>query len=190
MLTASSGAVVWEAKYESFGRALVDGGARVKNPLRFPGQYEDEETGLHYNWWRYYDPEVGRYLRMDPLYTNQIEGIVRIIFAEPRYLLTSQELNWYSYVLNNPLLYFDPFGLKSIRDRIRDAYDKVKDAENVKVECMGLFKNGELDCCSEDLDQCLKCTKAICEARGPVGSPQFGGCIIPLQNVCSVCLGY
>ncbi len=36
-------------------------------PLRFPGQYDDAETGLHYNYFRYYDPETGRYLSPDPL---------------------------------------------------------------------------------------------------------------------------
>jgi RHS repeat-associated protein len=41
------------------------GGAST--PLRFPGQYADDETGLHYNNQRYYDPATGRYLSGDPL---------------------------------------------------------------------------------------------------------------------------
>jgi RHS repeat-associated protein len=36
-------------------------------PWRFPGQYEDEETGLYYNRFRYYDPSIGRYISQDPL---------------------------------------------------------------------------------------------------------------------------
>lgn len=36
-------------------------------PLRFPGQYADDETGLHYNVYRYYDPATGRYISQDPL---------------------------------------------------------------------------------------------------------------------------
>jgi RHS repeat-associated protein len=41
--------------------------AGAATPLRFPGQYEDPETGLHYNHHRYYDPATGRYLSPDPL---------------------------------------------------------------------------------------------------------------------------
>ncbi|PXF56473.1 MAG: hypothetical protein C4B58_13400 [Deltaproteobacteria bacterium] len=37
------------------------------NNFRFPGQYEDQETGLHYNWHKYYEPGIGRYLRADPI---------------------------------------------------------------------------------------------------------------------------
>lgn len=62
----SAGNVVWSADYASFGRATVTID-QVQNPLRLPGQYEDAETGLHYNWKRYYDPEVGRYIRQDPI---------------------------------------------------------------------------------------------------------------------------
>ncbi|MFI5501625.1 putative T7SS-secreted protein [Nocardia asteroides] len=39
----------------------------ITTPIRYPGQYYDNETGLHYNYARYYDPEIGRYLTLDPL---------------------------------------------------------------------------------------------------------------------------
>ena len=41
--------------------------ARIEQPLRYPGQYEDESTGLHYNTFRYYDPELGRFISQDPI---------------------------------------------------------------------------------------------------------------------------
>ncbi len=91
MMTTSSGAVVWKAKYSSFGKATVDPSSNVINPLRFAGQYFDSETGLHYNWNRYYDPNIGRYIRTDPI---GLEG----------------GLNLYSYVYNNPTNGLDPDG--------------------------------------------------------------------------------
>ncbi len=39
----------------------------VTNPIRFQGQYSDKESGLHYNRFRYYDPEIGRYISEDPI---------------------------------------------------------------------------------------------------------------------------
>lgn len=66
-MTDGSGAVVWSATYSVFGKASVDSASTVENNLRFPGQYYDNETGLHYNFHRYYDPQTGRYLRTDPI---------------------------------------------------------------------------------------------------------------------------
>jgi len=92
-LTASNGKVVWSSRYASFGGTqLVE--KEIKNPLRFPGQYYDEETGLHYNYHRYYDPEIGRYLRDDPI---GLEG----------------GINLFAYSENTPLKYIDYFGLRA-----------------------------------------------------------------------------
>ena len=56
-LIAQNGAVVWSASYEVFGKAHVEI-ETVTNNLRFPGQYYDAETGLHYHWFRYYEPTI------------------------------------------------------------------------------------------------------------------------------------
>jgi RHS repeat-associated protein len=85
--------VVWSAYYSSFGKAEVDPESTVVNNLRFPGQYFDAETGLHYNWWRCYEPKVGRYLRIDPI------GF-------------ESGLNLFVYVQNSPLNWVDPSGLQ------------------------------------------------------------------------------
>jgi RHS repeat-associated protein len=61
--------------------------------LRFSGQYYDSETGLHYNYNRYYDPRSGRYITPDPI-GNKRGGN-----------------HLYVYVRNNPIIFFDNIGL-------------------------------------------------------------------------------
>ena len=96
-LTNAAKQVVWKANYESFGKATVnedvDGDTNLVNfNVRFPGQYFDTETGLHYNYFRYYDPSTGRYLSSDPI---GLRG----------------RLNAYQYAGGNPNKLIDPFGL-------------------------------------------------------------------------------
>jgi RHS repeat-associated protein len=96
MATDAKGITVWQASYSPFGRLLPDQIQRTADgfnlPLRLPGQYEDAETGLHYNDHRYYDPDRGQYLTPDPL------GL-------------RAGTNGYAYVEGNPLKYIDPSGL-------------------------------------------------------------------------------
>ncbi len=86
-LNAVNGEVVWSALYSSFGEATVEIEA-VENNLRFPGQYCDAETGLHYNCQRYYDPETGRYITSGPI------GL-------------AGGINFFAYVQNNPISVID-----------------------------------------------------------------------------------
>ncbi|MCP5005420.1 MAG: hypothetical protein GY941_16010, partial [Planctomycetes bacterium] len=88
-ITNTAGTVKWSAVSDTFGNCSIDV-EEIENNLRFAGQYYDSETGLHYNWNRYYDPETGRYMRVDPV---------------------GEGLNLYLYVQNNPLKYIDPEGL-------------------------------------------------------------------------------
>ncbi len=90
-LLDNAGNVVWAAYYEAFGHAQVDV-APIENHLRFAGQYYDVETGLHYNWHRYYDPVGGRYLSTDPILFNDVGKSL------------------YGYVLGNPVNLIDPKG--------------------------------------------------------------------------------
>ena len=72
----------------------------MENDLGFPGQYFEEETGLYYNYFRYYDPETGRYITADPL------GLI------PDPTATLSPLNHlFAYTGNNPVNAADPYGL-------------------------------------------------------------------------------
>ncbi|WP_433899247.1 RHS repeat-associated core domain-containing protein [Pseudomonas sp. PSE1(2024)] len=95
-LTDYSGEIVWSAKYSAYGKVTSLELATedyLNQPLRFQGQYFDDESGLHYNRHRYYDPDVGRYLTPDPV---KLAG----------------GLNQYRYV-PNPTGWVDPLGLTS-----------------------------------------------------------------------------
>ncbi len=91
MLTDETNTVVWEGLYKPFGEADVNPNSTITNNFRFPGQYYDEETGLHYNYHRYYDPKKGRYLTPDPI---GLDG----------------GINPFAYTENNPINYIDHDG--------------------------------------------------------------------------------
>ena len=66
----AKGEAVWTAEYEAWGRIrneTVSDGLKANIPFRFQGQYYDKESGLHYNRFRYYDPEIGRFVSQDPI---------------------------------------------------------------------------------------------------------------------------
>ncbi len=97
LATNQNQTVIWRWDSEAFGGTSPeedpdgDGRAFVFN-LRAPGQYYDSESGLFYNYHRYYDPGLGRYITSDPI---GLEG----------------GLNTYTYALNNPIILYDPLGL-------------------------------------------------------------------------------
>ncbi|ECQ6566631.1 hypothetical protein FZU01_22715 [Salmonella enterica subsp. enterica] len=90
-LTDRTGAVVWRQAESGAWSTRYRQEGLVSNPLRFQGQYFDEESGLHYNRYRYYEPESGRYISADPLKLGA-------------------GLNLYQYA-PDPLGWIDPLGL-------------------------------------------------------------------------------
>ena len=107
-ITDGSANVVWDGVYDPFGLAVSvsslwgsptqwgsftwEPTTSVPTNLRFPGQYADAETALNQNWFRDYDPSIGRYTQSDPI------GLWG-------------KINTYNYASENPVEQFDPTGL-------------------------------------------------------------------------------
>ncbi|MCO1368335.1 RHS repeat-associated core domain-containing protein [Burkholderia multivorans] len=68
-VTDESGELAWTGQYTAWGKVESSSKhiARIEQPLRYAGQYADEGTGLHYNTFRFYDPDVGRFINQDPI---------------------------------------------------------------------------------------------------------------------------
>jgi RHS repeat-associated protein len=137
-LTNPAGEIVWEETYTTWGNTVQKSWQPTRTqanmelqaqPLRFQGQYHDVETGLHYNRFRYYDPDIGRFVTQDPI------G-----------LLGGDNLYQYS---SNPITWFDPLGLagrgqlgtygsltggSNVGDRL-DAHELIRHEALVQMGC-------------------------------------------------------
>jgi len=92
-LTDEKGDITWSVSYDVYGGVGRRYVGKSDNRIRFQGQYDDSEIELHYNFFRYYDPELGRYNTQDPI--GLFGGF-----------------NPYEYS-QNPLAWIDPLGLET-----------------------------------------------------------------------------
>lgn len=117
-LTDSSENVVWEGEFRPFGSVNIQM-ETISNELRYPGQLHDSESGLHYNHYRYYDPELGRYYSAEMykpwLLQNGNSGPAQNGMAPtPDYLFVTAYRAPYTYAGNDPLMYVDRDGQLAI----------------------------------------------------------------------------
>ncbi len=97
-ITNAKAELVWSSTFKTYGALALAHVNEVDNPLRFQGQYFDEETGLHYNRHRYYDPNCGQFTTQDPI--GLLGG-----------------MNAYQYA-PNPVTWVDPWGLSCKDDGV------------------------------------------------------------------------
>jgi RHS repeat-associated core domain len=104
MVKADTGKAAASYEYDAFGNTLkATGEYAQRNPFQFSTKYTDKETNLVYFGYRYYLPQLGRWLGRDP---SHEEG----------------GLHLYAYVQNNPISFTDPFGLWAT-----DAHNEILD---------------------------------------------------------------
>ncbi len=123
-MTDHTGAVIWKAEYKAWGECkaekaksnFFENSEIISNNIRFQGQYFDQETGLHYNRYRYYSPYVGRFISKDP---------IGLLGGD----------NVYAYA-PNPVEWVDPLGLSNETDqkKLKRKLSAVESAQNKAVK--------------------------------------------------------
>jgi len=180
MATNDAQQITWTWRSDAFGVGGIekdpDGdGIKTNIRLRFPGQYEDGESGLHYNYFRDYHPGWGRYVQSDPI------GILRNlaspqleVVAQSRVPLYLQDVkpeaglnHVFGYVGQNPMDSEDPYGLVEPTDHL--VYDSGTNNQCVR------------NCISKEIKQCM-----------PTLSPNLAGTVYDSMSglLCSIVVRY
>ncbi|PIT61871.1 RHS repeat-associated core domain-containing protein [Snodgrassella alvi] len=127
-LTDENGKILWECSFQLWGKRIHEiEHEPIEQNLRYQGQYLDRETGLHYNTFRYYDPDIGRFTQPDPI--GLLGGF-----------------NLYQYAPNG-LTWIDPLGLSACAPTHHLATNKHSYWSDLfrdlfKKNGLGKFKNG------------------------------------------------
>lgn len=97
--TDQTGRVLWREEYKPYGKRLLNENQSADNKLWFTGKYEEAELGgLQYFGARWYHPDAGRFMSMDPA------GVIEHVESNP------MMFNRYAYANNNPYSFVDPDG--------------------------------------------------------------------------------
>ncbi len=175
MGTTKAGAVSWKAIAEAFGAAgVLQGQSSTTMNLRFPGQYFDEESGTHYNFFRDYKPNAARYIQSDPI---GLDG----------------GINLFIYSMNRPSKSTDSRGLKEdcdCKDPPRSppngcgpSWFQVDNAPggsdflaccNAHDTCYGTCRGPTKEQCDTGMTTCMV---NVCKKRRTAGFDKFLSCV-------------
>jgi len=145
-LTKDSQELVWSGDYRPFGM-VSESTSPEANPIRFPGQYEQAGGSLYYNYYRVYDPALGRYTQSDPI------GL-------------SGGLNTYGYAMQNPNRHIDPNGLVT--------WSCKANAGGVSIGPVGIQET-RYECTSECSDQGTQVVANVVALAGGVSAGPRAG---------------
>ncbi|OAB78729.1 RHS repeat-associated core domain-containing protein [Cochleicola gelatinilyticus] len=142
-----AGEKTWEVEYDIYGKVrTLAKGSLNDCPFRYQGQYEDEETGLYYNRFRYYNADEGVYLSQDPI------GLL------------GNNSNIYAFTRDSNIL-VDIFGLSECSFKPKDSYNGIKEASQI-LKDRGLPRNVRKSILEPFNKQSIKVRKA--------GADEFG----------------
>ncbi|MDB0613889.1 RHS domain-containing protein [Tenacibaculum maritimum] len=100
------GNIIWECELDIYGKVRNLHGEKTFIPFRYQGQYEDIETGLYYNRFRYYSPDTGTYISKDPIgllgnnpnlyaYVHDVNSFIDPLGLKELYALLAKKDSWY-----------------------------------------------------------------------------------------------
>ena len=168
LVADAAGTTVWRwDQQEPFGNNPADEDPDANSiafdlPLRLPGQRHDQETGLHYNYFRDYDPSIGRYAQSDPA------GLVA-------------GLHTFAYVSSRPLTAVDVYGL--IGNEPRQGLDPL-------VACKLINRDPKPDICVDEAKCCDQVLKALTKCELQYWSPKKKiACITCWRYIEGLCPG-
>ena len=146
----SEGSLVWEMLLDVYGRVMESRGDRSLVPFRYQGQYEDMETGLYYNRFRYYSPEMVMYISSDPIGLAGNNPTLYGYVSDVNTWLDLWGLTGIIYLRNNPYTQKKYVG----KSKSPEAFNRRKSSHNTQLRnSMGMKGNKSISYEFEILEQ-------------------------------------
>ena len=138
-----AGKKLWDCELDIYGEIRKLSGDREFMPFRYPGQYEDVETGLYYNRFRYYDPEIGGYISQDPIGLFGGNPTVYGYVFDSNYELDVFGLKTFQQALGD-------YGEKWLKEALQNSnkYSRVFQVQNASshgIDVVGMRHDGKFD---------------------------------------------